>query len=192
MGREKRKKFYQKELALYRSLFTFFIIAGVGAAILAAFYLLFSSAVVDLLINEGGPSSASGPVALLGDILTGAWLYITIGGLLLVILATLFTHRFAGPLYRFEVSLDTMIKGDVSFKIVLRKKDECKSLADKINMFNSNLCSSLDSMSAIASEIETRQEKLKAEYGSSETLENAMKANRRIKNILSGYKFKKA
>jgi len=189
MGREKRKKFYQREVELYSSLFAFFIIAGTGAAILAAFYLFFSSAFVDLIINESGSSSVLGPVAILGDALTGVWAYVTIGAILLIILASLFTHRFAGPLYRFEISLDKMTSGDHSFKIVLRKKDECKSLASKINQFNSGLSSNLSSMTSITAEIDRLHSKLKEEYGSNEMLENAVRANKQMKHILSGYKF---
>ena len=188
MGREKRRKFYQREIELYRSLFTFFIIAGVGAAILAAFYIFFSSAFVGQIINESGSSSVLGPAAILGDVLTGVWVYVIVGAILLVILASLFTHRFAGPLYRFEISLDKMNKGDLSFKIVLRKKDECQTLADKINLFNSNLSSSFSNMTAIAGEIETQHKKLKEQYGENEILVNAVKANTKMKDILSGYK----
>jgi methyl-accepting chemotaxis protein len=189
MGREKRKKFYQREIELYRSFFTFFVIAGIGAAILAAFYMFFSSAFVDFLINGSESSSVFAPVGILGDVLTGVWVYVIIGGTLLVIIATLFTHRFAGPLYRFEVSLDKMIGGDIRFKIVLRKKDECKALANKINQFNSNLSSNLSGMTAITAEIDKQHSRLEEEYGSNEILENAVRANKRMKTILGGYKF---
>jgi methyl-accepting chemotaxis protein len=192
MGREKRRKFYQREIELYRSLFTFFILAGAGAAILAAFYMFFASAFVDLIVNKSDSTSVIGPVSLLGDVLTGIWVYAIIGSILLLILASLFTHRFAGPLYRFEVSLDQMINGDLSFNIVLRKKDECKTLADKINRFNSGLSSNLKTMTAIAGEIEAQHKKLKEQYGSDDILLHAVKANTKMKDILSGYKLNRS
>jgi len=188
MGREKRRRFYQREIELYRSLFTFFILAGAGAAILAAFYMFFSSAFVDLIINKSDSTSVIGPVALFGDVLTGIWVYVIIGSILLLILASLFTHRFAGPLYRFEMSLDQMINGDLSFNIVLRKNDECKTLAEKINRFNSGLASNLSAMTAIAGEIEAQHKQLKEQYGANDILVDAVKANTKMKDILSGYK----
>jgi signal transduction histidine kinase len=43
------------------------------------------------------------------------------------------SHRVAGPLYRMEKELDEIIAGNKSAPIKLRKKDEFKILADKIN-----------------------------------------------------------
>jgi len=55
----------------------------------------------------------------------------------MVVLVTLvLTHRVAGPFYRFEKTLDEMMNGDISKKIILRKKDEGKELAQKMNAFN--------------------------------------------------------
>jgi len=44
-----------------------------------------------------------------------------------------YSHRIAGPIYRFQKSLDMLISGETNFMIVLRKKDEFKYLADKMN-----------------------------------------------------------
>ncbi|MBW1894088.1 MAG: hypothetical protein JRF40_00455 [Deltaproteobacteria bacterium] len=189
MGREKRRKFYQKEIELYKSIFSFFIIAGAGAAILAGFYIFISTTFASLIVNEGSVLPASGIAALLGDILTSVWPYVIIGCILLICIATIFTHRFAGPLYRFEVSLDRMISSDLRFKIVLRKKDECKSLADKINLFNSGLSSKLSSMTALVTEVDKHHIKLKEEDDVNETLEQAIKLNQKLKKMLAEYKF---
>lgn len=57
------------------------------------------------------------------------------GFLILLVLS----HRIAGPLYRFEKSLDEMEKGDLTHRFTLRSKDQMGELADKINMFNSRM-----------------------------------------------------
>ena len=56
----------------------------------------------------------------------------------LVLLAIWFTalevsHRIAGPLYRLEKELDSLIAGTSRGPIKLRKHDEFKLLAEKIN-----------------------------------------------------------
>lgn len=43
------------------------------------------------------------------------------------------SHRVAGPLYRIEKELDARIKGEKCGPIVLRKNDELKPLAARIN-----------------------------------------------------------
>lgn len=47
--------------------------------------------------------------------------------------AILFSHRIAGPLYRLERTLDKVIQGEDVEYIQLRKKDELKDLAGRIN-----------------------------------------------------------
>jgi methyl-accepting chemotaxis protein len=59
-----------------------------------------------------------------------------VGGSLLVVAAIIATHRVAGPLFRFEKTLGTMIDGDLSQTVHLRDKDEGKDLAARINSFN--------------------------------------------------------
>jgi len=45
----------------------------------------------------------------------------------------LLSHRVAGPLYRIELTLDKLIQGQDVEYIRLRKNDELKELAEKIN-----------------------------------------------------------
>ncbi len=54
----------------------------------------------------------------------------------------LLSHRIAGPLYRFETTLDNMQQGRLDNIIQLRDKDEGKELARKINEFNAQLSQS--------------------------------------------------
>lgn len=67
-------------------------------------------------------------------------------GMLLIIFIVLITifsiflsHRIAGPIYRFEKTLESIIQGDLSLQVNLRKNDEFKYLAEKINLMTNNL-----------------------------------------------------
>ncbi|KPK38297.1 MAG: hypothetical protein AMJ78_10245 [Omnitrophica WOR_2 bacterium SM23_29] len=53
--------------------------------------------------------------------------------LIIWIIALELSHRIAGPLFRIEKELDARIAGETRGPIKLRKKDEFKLLADKIN-----------------------------------------------------------
>ena len=43
------------------------------------------------------------------------------------------SHRFAGPLERVEREIDRIAKGDYARRIILRKNDDIKPIADAIN-----------------------------------------------------------
>ena len=45
----------------------------------------------------------------------------------------LYSHKVAGPIYRLEQSMELLLNGDMDFIITLRKNDEFKYLADKMN-----------------------------------------------------------
>lgn len=66
------------------------------------------------------------------------------------------SHRLAGPLYRFEKTIEEMIDGNVGFSIKLRKKDELVELVPKFNELLSTYNEKL-------SEIKQIVEKLKSE-----------------------------
>lgn len=70
--------------------------------------------------------------------LLSALLLVVGGGLLLVIvqivlLTVFFSHKVAGPIYRFEKACNSMIDGDYTKEIKLRKGDEMQNLADLLN-----------------------------------------------------------
>ncbi|MCP3924654.1 MAG: hypothetical protein GY714_18925 [Desulfobacterales bacterium] len=85
-------------------------------------------------INIGGTSSV-----LFDKFLSAQWLMFLLGGIVIVIYSILVSHKIAGPMYRFGVTMDEMIKGNLITSVKLRKTDECMQLADKMNSFNSGL-----------------------------------------------------
>jgi nitrate/nitrite-specific signal transduction histidine kinase len=67
-----------------------------------------------------------------------ALLWVVGGGLLLVIiqivlLTVFFSHKVAGPIYRFEKACNSVIEGDYTSEIKLRKGDEMQNLAALLN-----------------------------------------------------------
>lgn len=67
-----------------------------------------------------------------------ALLWVVGGGLLLVIiqivlLTVFFSHKVAGPIYRFEKACNSVIEGDYTSEIKLRKGDEMQNLATLLN-----------------------------------------------------------
>ena len=87
------------------------------------------------------------PFMLLKQVLTTNWFLIIIGGGFVMVASLFLSHRIAGPMFRFELTLDNMIKGRLDNTIHLREKDEGKELARKINEFNSQLSQSFYTIS---------------------------------------------
>lgn len=77
---------------------------------------------------------------------------------LVFILALLFSHRIAGPVYRIEKTLDEIAKGNLGLKIRLREGDELVDLAYMINSmterFNNTIVSDRDILIKIEKDLE--------------------------------------
>lgn len=186
----KRKRFYQKKLTLYKSIFSFFMFVGLGIAMLTVFYTVFATNIAAYLIDTYKYESPSGPIVFLSTIIENRWLYVIFGGGMLVLLSTLFTHRFAGPLYRFEMSLDQMAKKDFSFTIRLRKNDECRQLAEKFNLLNRNMSGSIKSLGHLADDLEQQHARIGTQLSGDarDALIEAMETHRKIKRKLEAFK----
>ncbi|MBA4369150.1 MAG: hypothetical protein C0403_16095 [Desulfobacterium sp.] len=66
---------------------------------------------------------------------------ITLGVVCIItILVTLYiSHKIAGPIFRFEKEIKAIAQGDLCKKIVLRKQDQVKEMADSINQMVNSL-----------------------------------------------------
>lgn len=53
--------------------------------------------------------------------------------LVILFLGLLLSHRIAGPIFRLEKDLEEIAEGNFNRRITFRKKDEMRSVADKIN-----------------------------------------------------------
>lgn len=137
--------FIKKELQGKISLLVFLTV--IGCCFL--FFVLFAFLSRDTLTFSYSDSVVQvgrTPWMLLKDALMANWLFVLIGGTLLILVVIVSTHRVAGPLYRFEQTLADMIDGDLSSNIHLRGKDEGKDLAGKINTFNTTLSGRMKEM----------------------------------------------
>ncbi|MBI1912396.1 MAG: methyl-accepting chemotaxis protein [Deltaproteobacteria bacterium] len=80
------------------------------------------------------------------------------------------SHKIAGPLYRFEKSLEEIGKGDLTHRFKLRDKDQMNTLAEKMNEFNSKMDSSIaaiqrdiEELKILLTELKSSHEREKAE-----------------------------
>ena len=70
------------------------------------------------------------------------------------------SHKIAGPLYRFQVALDEINKGNLQTRINLRKGDEGHFLAEKFNQTTENLDFTFARLKNIVTENEGNPERM--------------------------------
>ena len=70
------------------------------------------------------------------------------------------SHKIAGPLYRFEVGLKEVDKGNLKTRITLRKGDEGQFIADKFNQSIENLDFTFSRLKNIITENESNPERM--------------------------------
>ena len=118
-----------------------FILVIVGAtllstgALLGVFYFKFQFGGADLnnliimITPEGTTEVSSLFKIVLIPILSANTLILCV----IVPYSLVYSHKVAGPVYRFQKSLDLLLEGQLDFMIRLRKKDEFKNIAEKMN-----------------------------------------------------------
>jgi len=80
---------------------------------------------------------------------------------LIFIMALLFSHKIAGPVYRIEKSLYQIAKGNLGLRVKLRKRDELKDLAEMINLMTENLSKTISIAKEVNVNIDAELGKIK-------------------------------
>jgi methyl-accepting chemotaxis protein len=138
----KRRKFFIKKDFQGKLILGCFLLVAGGALLFNVMLGLLSADTVTISYSNNDLKLGQTPFMLLKQVLTANWFLLVIGGGFVMLASLLLSHRIAGPLYRFETTLDNMKKGHLDNTINLREKDEGKELARKINEFNIQLSQS--------------------------------------------------
>lgn len=193
----KRRNYFINKEFQGRYIFNYFLLATIGSLVFIGIFSFFSSNTLSIVYDNYHLQLGVTPGILFKKILSTQWLFVVFGGGLIIIITLILTHRVAGPFYRFENSLDEMIDGNLSNKIILRRKDEGKELAQKINAFNYELSDKLAVMENFNSNIAVSSEQLKnalAQSGLDEDryapiLNEILKNQKNIQTLIDDYTF---
>ncbi|MDR3629214.1 MAG: hypothetical protein P4L42_02630 [Desulfocapsaceae bacterium] len=151
--RKKRNFFLKKDLQGKIILAVFISVLG-SSLIFLMLFGFFSADTMTIIYSNNSLQMGQTPIILLKKAIEANWILLIVVGSLLVFLALMGSHRIAGPLFRFEQSLDRMDKGNLNDKIHLRNTDEGKDLAYKINNFNLILSRKIREISQHASAVD--------------------------------------
>ena len=104
-----------------------------------------------LILNES-PSLAPMIGQFNGAILVKIALYLC----LMLLISVFVSHRFAGPIYRFEKSAQIVASGDLTHRVSLRTGDELMELQEEFNGMISSLQGLVGKDRALVGHIESR------------------------------------
>jgi methyl-accepting chemotaxis protein len=190
----KRRNYFIKKDLQGKYIFTFFIFLVAGSIIFTLLFSLLSSNTMTIVYDNYNLRIGKTPLMLIKEILSAQWIFVVAGGFMVVIISMFLTHRFAGPIFRFEKSIEEMTKGNLNFRIRLRAKDEGKELAEKINILIDMLSSNIKEMRRLSEEVNNKltdaNNSLKENKGGKETaldIEIAGDLNGRLHEILQKY-----
>jgi len=193
----KRRNYFIKKDLQGKYIFSFFLFVVAGSIIFTLIFSLLSSNTLTIVYDNYKLQIGKTPLILMKEILSAQWIFIVAGGFMVVILSMFLTHRFAGPIFRFEKSIEEMTKGNLNFRIYLRAKDEGKELAEKINILIDMLSSNIKEMRRLSEEVNNKltdaNNSLKENKDGKETaldIEIAGDLNRRLHEILQKYTVK--
>ena len=193
----KRRNYFIKKDLQGKYMFSFFIFVVAGSIIFTLILSLLSSDTMTIVYDNYKLQIGKTPLMLMKEILSAQWIFIVVGGFLVVMLSMFLTHRFAGPIFRFEKSIEEMTKGNLNFRIHLRATDEGKELAEKINILIDMLSSNIKEMRRLSEEVNNKltdaNNSLKENREGKETdldIEIAGDLNRSLHKILQKYTLK--
>lgn len=149
----KRKNYFIKKDFQGKFILSYFLNVVIGSIVFAIILSIFSANTLTIIYDNASLQIGATPVILLKKIIIAHWLLIICGGILIVAGSMLFTHRVAGPIFKFEKALDEMIEGNFSFNVHLRSKDEAKELQEKINDLTNMLSLRLNRIKDLAAEM---------------------------------------
>jgi methyl-accepting chemotaxis protein len=99
---------------------------------------------------------------------------------LATIVVTLFvSHKIAGPMFRFEKELKQVTEGDLTKRVVLRKKDQITDMAESLNDMISSLH---EKLLDIQTDVERIRQSASKQNAPKELIEELNKLHQNIAN----------
>ncbi len=139
----KRRNYFIKKELQGQYIFTIFLFVVFGCLIFTFIFSRLAADTLTITYENSVLQLGKTPVVLIRELLKANWIFILTGGIFIGFLTLFVTHRFAGPLYRFERTLEGMIREDHSSVIRLRPNDEAKEVAELLNRYNEKMSADL-------------------------------------------------
>ncbi|MBU0483658.1 MAG: hypothetical protein KKB30_03995 [Proteobacteria bacterium] len=154
----KRKNYFIKKGFQGRYMFNFYLML---VLLLLVFTVLLSYSTAQYLTityENYSLQVASTPAMLFKHILAAIWIIMIPMGLFLAWAVMRYTHRVAGPLYKFEIILDQMSRGILDPQVRLREKDEGQQVVARLQAVNSFLSAKVLQLRELTNKLQAEPE----------------------------------
>lgn len=129
----RRKNYFIRRDFQGRFVLKFFLTILISAAVFTAILSVFSAHTITVTYEDSYLRLDRTPKALFVQIVRAYGVYILLLGIAVSVVSLFLSHRIAGPLYRFEKSMEEITRGNLSLRIRLRKNDEGQEVAGLMN-----------------------------------------------------------
>jgi methyl-accepting chemotaxis protein len=135
----KRRNYFIKKNFQGKLILGYFLFMLGGCLLFTVILAALSADTLTVVYRNNDLQLGQTPLMLLKQVLTAHWIFIVVGGGIIIVAAMLITHRMAGPIFRLERAVNNMVSGRLDDVICLRGHDEGKEIAAQLNQFNSEL-----------------------------------------------------
>lgn len=156
--RRKRNYLINKDLQ-GKLVLQYLLLTLTGIIVLGLLFVATSSDHLTISYNNNAIEVGSTTQVLLAELIQNEGIFLLFGGMLIVLITIVLTHKIAGPLYRFEQTITAMCKRQLDQTIYLRKGDEGKELGTKINQLNQLLIDDIGKLKESSSKLDESAEK---------------------------------
>ncbi|MFC1523443.1 methyl-accepting chemotaxis protein [Thermodesulfobacteriota bacterium] len=185
-----RKNYFVKKNFQGRYIFTYFLFVLFGSSLVALLVGLHSADTLTITYENSALRIGTTSMVLMTNFLKYHGISLLAGVVFIVVTAMFLTHRIAGPLYKVEEILDSMLTGDLTGRLNLREKDEIVDIAGKINDFNTLLGTNIQSAQHLTLEMDNHINQASIAEGD-QSVQNHLKTigelNQQLQTILTGF-----
>jgi methyl-accepting chemotaxis protein len=135
----KRRNYFIKKNFQGKLILGYFLFMLGGCLLFTVILAALSADTLTVVYRNNDLQLGQTPLMLLKQVLTAHWIFIVVGGGIIIVAAMLITHRMAGPIFRLERAVNNMVSGRLDDVIFLRGQDEGKEIAAQLNQFNREL-----------------------------------------------------
>ena len=175
----KRRKFLIKKEFQVRFILKFCLLLLVGIAISTGLLFLFSQDTLTSSFEQSRLVIKSTGQAILPSVIYTNLITLGLVTLATIVVTLFVSHKIAGPMFRFEKELKQVAEGDLTKRVVLRKKDQITDMAGCLNDMISSLH---EKLLDIQTDVERIRQSASRQNAPKELIEELNKLHQNIAN----------
>ena len=150
MATNKRKTYFIDKRLQSKYIIHFFFLVIIGALLFTLFFSMTTAETWMVIYNNHDASPGSTPFLLIMELVKSNWALIVLALLVVVVLALFYSHKVAGPFYKFEKVLEDMRNGILDPNCKLRDKDDGQGVMEELQQTNLFFAQKVNELRSIA------------------------------------------